>query len=118
MTGYFKRFKAGPPASRLIDTGQVGIVQASELPPPTLADLSRGVRPHLVGPFDRIAVEVLGLPELSRQVQVDASGRVIVLTTHKERAELKRDQILAFGPDARIASSTISMRAVIEPAEG
>ena len=61
---------------RLIDTGQVGIVQASELPPPTVADLSRGARPHLVGPFDRIAVEVLGLPELSRQVQVDASGRI------------------------------------------
>src|SRR6476620_3481728 len=26
--------------------------------------------------------------------EVDATGRVIVLTTHKERAELKRDQIL------------------------
>lgn len=50
--------------------------------------------------------------------EVDASGRVIVLTTHKERAELKRDQILAYGPDARIASCTISMKAIIEPAEG
>ena len=36
----------------------------------------------------------------------------------RERAELKRDQILAFGPDATIASSTRSMRAIIEPAEG
>ena len=50
--------------------------------------------------------------------EVDASGRVIVLTTHKERAELKRDQILAYGPDQRIASSTRSMQAIIEPAEG
>ena len=50
--------------------------------------------------------------------EVDSSGRVIVLTTHKERAELKRDQILAYGPDQRIASSTRSMQAVIEPAEG
>ena len=50
--------------------------------------------------------------------EVDASGRVIVLTTHKERAELKRDQILAYGPDQRIASSTRSMQALIEPAEG
>jgi ATP-dependent Clp protease adaptor protein ClpS len=49
--------------------------------------------------------------------EVDSSGRVIVMTTHKERAELKRDQILAFGPDATIASSTASMRAIIEPAE-
>lgn len=50
--------------------------------------------------------------------EVDKSGRVIVLTTHKEKAELKRDQILAFGPDVRMASSKVSMRAIIEPAEG
>jgi ATP-dependent Clp protease adaptor protein ClpS len=49
--------------------------------------------------------------------EVDSSGRVIVLTTHKELAELKRDQVLAYGPDARIASSTRSMQSVIEPAE-
>src|SRR3954454_22755937 len=33
---------------------------------------------------------------------VHTSGRVIVDTTSKERAELKRDQIHAFGPDAGI----------------
>ncbi|MDB5294930.1 MAG: hypothetical protein JWO31_913 [Phycisphaerales bacterium] len=49
--------------------------------------------------------------------EVDSSGRVIVLTTHKERAEFKRDQVLGFGPDARIAACTQSMKAVIEPAE-
>ena len=49
--------------------------------------------------------------------EVDSTGRVIVLTTHKERAELKRDQILAYGPDQRIARSSQSMKAVIEPAE-
>ena len=50
--------------------------------------------------------------------EVDSSGRVIVLTTHKERAELKRDQILGYGPDVRMSSSHGSMRAIIEPAEG
>jgi ATP-dependent Clp protease adaptor protein ClpS len=50
--------------------------------------------------------------------EVDESGRAIVLTTHKERAELKRDQILSYGPDVRIAACTRSMDAVIEPAEG
>jgi len=49
---------------------------------------------------------------------VDLTGRAIVCTTHKERAELKRDQILAFGCDFRIASCKSSMRAVIEPVEG
>ncbi|HMG46775.1 MAG TPA: polysaccharide biosynthesis/export family protein [Allosphingosinicella sp.] len=61
---------------QLIDTGRVGIVSAANLPAPTLEDLSRGARVHLVGPFDRVAVEVFGLPELSRQVQVDASGHI------------------------------------------
>lgn len=50
--------------------------------------------------------------------QVDSSGRAIVLTTHRELAELKRDQIHAFGADPRIAASRGSMSAVIEPAEG
>lgn len=48
---------------------------------------------------------------------VDDDGRVICLTTHKEHAELKRDQILAFGPDKYIAESRGSMSAIIEPAE-
>lgn len=48
--------------------------------------------------------------------QVDESGRAVVMTTHKERAELKREQILAFGTDHRIASCKGSMSAIIEPA--
>ena len=48
---------------------------------------------------------------------VDLTGRVIVCTTHKERAELKRDQILGYGCDFRIASCKSSMRAVIEPVD-
>ena len=49
--------------------------------------------------------------------QVDRTGRAIVLTTHKERAELKRDQILGYGCDFRVASSKQSMKAVIQSAE-
>ncbi|MFN4243745.1 MAG: ATP-dependent Clp protease adaptor ClpS [Tepidisphaerales bacterium] len=49
--------------------------------------------------------------------QVDTQGRAIVLTTHKEHAELKRDQIHAYGSDVRVARCRGSMRAVIEPAD-
>jgi ATP-dependent Clp protease adaptor protein ClpS len=58
-------------------------------------------------------------PEKGMQLarQVDRTGRAIVCTTHKEHAELKRDQIKAFGIDNRIASCAGSMSAVIEPAE-
>ena len=50
--------------------------------------------------------------------EVDTKGRVIVMTTHKEKAELKRDQIHAYGADFRMATSKGSMSALIEPAQG
>ena len=48
--------------------------------------------------------------------EVDTGGRVVVLTTHRELAELKCEQILKFGADPRIGSCTGSMKAIIEPA--
>jgi ATP-dependent Clp protease adaptor protein ClpS len=47
--------------------------------------------------------------------EVDASGRAIVLTTTREHAELKRDQIHAFGRDAAVRTCKGSMSASIEP---
>ena len=49
--------------------------------------------------------------------EVDTKGRVIVDTTSLERAELKRDQIHAFGADPLIPRCKGSMSAEIEPAE-
>ena len=48
--------------------------------------------------------------------EVDARGRVIVLTTTREHAELKRDQIHAYGKDDLIDECQGSMQATIEPA--
>jgi ATP-dependent Clp protease adaptor protein ClpS len=48
---------------------------------------------------------------------VDTKGRAVVCTTSLERAELKRDQIHAFGPDPRLPRCQGSMSAEIEPAE-
>jgi ATP-dependent Clp protease adaptor protein ClpS len=50
--------------------------------------------------------------------EVDTSGRVIVLTTHKELAELKCDQILAYGADPRMQRCEGSMSAIVEPVDG
>ena len=49
--------------------------------------------------------------------EVDARGRAVVATTHKELAELKRDQIHSYGIDFRVATCAGSMSAIIEPAE-
>jgi ATP-dependent Clp protease adaptor protein ClpS len=47
--------------------------------------------------------------------EVDKSGRCICLTTTKEHAELKRDQIHAFGKDPLSVKCKGSMSASIEP---
>ena len=46
---------------------------------------------------------------------VDSAGRCICLTTTKEHAELKRDQIHGFGSDYLIERCKGSMSATIEP---
>lgn len=53
--------------------------------------------------------------ELAREV--DLRGKAIVLTTTREHAELKRDQIHAYGPDGGIASCSGAMWATVEAAE-
>lgn len=47
--------------------------------------------------------------------EVDLRGKAIVLTTTREHAELKRDQIHGFGADKILARSKGAMSASIEP---
>lgn len=49
-------------------------------------------------------------------VEVDSTGRTIVITCGLAEAEFGRDQIQAYGPDWRMPRSKSSMRAVVEPA--
>lgn len=46
------------------------------LPAPDRNDLTAADRPSLIGPLDTIQVDVFNVPELSREMQVDASGRI------------------------------------------
>lgn len=48
--------------------------------------------------------------------EVDQMGRTVLITTTRERAELKQEQIHQFGPDPLLPRSKGSMRAVLEPA--
>ena len=59
-------------------------------------------------------------PEKGFQIaeEVDTQGRSIVLTTTREHAELKRDQIHAYGKDGLIEACKGSMWATIESVEG
>ena len=48
--------------------------------------------------------------------EVDTEGKAVVLTTTKEHAELKRDQIIAYGKDATMKNCKGSMHSTIESA--
>jgi ATP-dependent Clp protease adaptor protein ClpS len=48
--------------------------------------------------------------------RIHNSGRAIVYTTHKEKAELKREQVLSWGPDPRMSISKGPLGCYIEPA--
>lgn len=52
------------------------ISDSSALPPPNRGDLLAEDRPSLIGPLDTIQVDVFNVPDLSREMQVDASGRI------------------------------------------
>ena len=49
-------------------------------------------------------------------VEVDATGRTILITTSREHAELKQEQVHSFGPDPRVPRCKGSMTCEIEPA--
>ncbi|MES2290041.1 MAG: polysaccharide biosynthesis/export family protein [Pseudomonadota bacterium] len=61
----------------LESTARLTVVrEASALPAPDRNDLTAADRPSLIGPLDTILVDVFNVPDLSREVQVDASGRI------------------------------------------
>lgn len=52
------------------------VTGTSALPAPDRQDLTAADRPSLIGPLDTIQVDVFNVPDLSREMQVDASGRI------------------------------------------
>jgi polysaccharide export outer membrane protein len=66
---------AGTP--KLQSSGDVQVLAGNTLPAPGRTDLLAANRPYLIGPFDKLKIEVFGIPELSgKEVQTDASGRI------------------------------------------
>jgi polysaccharide export outer membrane protein len=57
-------------------SSNINVVSASALPPPSRTDLSAAARPYLIGPFDKLRIDVFGVQDLQREVQIDASGRL------------------------------------------
>jgi ATP-dependent Clp protease adaptor protein ClpS len=54
----------------------------------------------------------------NRAVEVDTTGRTVIITCDLAAAEFGRDQIHAFGADWRMPNSKGSMSAIVEPCAG
>ncbi|MEP3733506.1 MAG: polysaccharide biosynthesis/export family protein [Lentilitoribacter sp.] len=63
-------------SSTLGESSAVTLVQSSALPAPTRADQMSASRPYLIGPFDKLKIDVFGIEDLQKNVQIDASGRL------------------------------------------
>jgi ATP-dependent Clp protease adaptor protein ClpS len=63
--------------------------------------------------------KIFGFPEstaLAHTLEADSTGSTILITCELEKAERKRDQIHAYGPDWRLPHSRGSVTALVEPA--
>ncbi|MGX7951264.1 polysaccharide biosynthesis/export family protein [Tsuneonella sp. HG249] len=53
----------------------IQMLRQTDLPAPTRADQVAVARPYLVGPFDKLKIDVFGVEDLEKEVQTDASGK-------------------------------------------
>lgn len=67
---------SGCTSNKLVGRPDLKVLQNTELPAPALEDALLQQRSYLIGPMDKVAVDVYGVPELSRTLQVDASGTI------------------------------------------
>jgi polysaccharide biosynthesis/export protein len=100
VTGCAGTKSVGRLPSAVDGTGGVELAKSGVLPPPDRSDLFEVNRPYLIGPFDKLVIDVFGIEDLSKkEVQTDAGGRIsfplagIVEAAGKTPAEL--EQILA-----------------------
>lgn len=86
-------------------SGDLTVVAGSGLlPPPDRGDLTAADRPALIGPLDTIEVDVFGIPDLRREMQVDASGRIAMPLAGTVDARGKTAEELASAIEAALRS--------------
>lgn len=61
---------------RMVGRADLTVVNQDFLPPPQGSDQILQRRPYLIGPLDKVTVEVYNVPELTRSLQVDANGQI------------------------------------------
>ena len=61
----------------LVSTEQLTVIpDSARRPAPERHDLTAADRPSLIGPLDTIQIDIFHIPDLSRELQVDAGGQI------------------------------------------
>lgn len=95
----------------LQSTDRLTVVQGvAALPAPDRGDLVAADRPALIGPLDTIEVSVFGIPDLDREIQVDANGRISLPLAGSVDASGKTSEELA-----RTIEASLRRRYVRDP---
>jgi polysaccharide biosynthesis/export protein len=77
LSGCFGGKQLSPLDMSKLGNSQIKVVDSNELPAPARTDMLGESRPYLIGPFDKLTIDVFGIEELSKkEVQTDASGRI------------------------------------------
>lgn len=92
---------AGPP--QIGGSPNITVTDMASLPAPSSADQIAGTRPYIVGPYDKLAVDVYGVAELNREVQADASGRIALPLVGQLEAAGRTPQQIAQDISARLS---------------
>lgn len=78
---YFVILMLGMLAACASGPGPIGLASTveavdGEMPAPNAVDYTRPARSYYIGPSDRLSIDVFGVPELEREIQVDSAGRL------------------------------------------
>jgi polysaccharide export outer membrane protein len=76
LTGLLSVLLSACGTDKLVGRPDLTIVNGNEFPAPTRRDQILQARSYLIGPYDKVAIDVYNVPELTRTVQVDANGQI------------------------------------------
>lgn len=91
------------------------------MPAPDRADVVAADRPYLIGPYDKLIIDVFGIEELSKkEVQTDASGRIsfplagVIEAAGKTPAEVERELVTRLkGAYVRDPQVTVNLKETV-----
>lgn len=110
-------------SEKLVGRPDLTVVQ--DLPPPGRGDMMLDQREYLIGPYDRVDVNVYGVQELTRTVQVDSGGKIALPLvgeidaagrTTSQLAALVRQELVRYvrDPQVTVSADTVNQMVTVD----